>query len=217
MVFHGIRTVYGLARQSAVVFVRVILMFCCKPGFDGPNWISEKKERNDAALSSIFASGGRLASVRLRASFTIEATLVLGVVFMSIAVVIQYAYTEHDKVTGNMILQEMLVRARADLQEEHSEDYFEEMGRQLGNPRLWMGEYEIEISRERNTVTGKASAGEWNKEIEIELFQPSAFLRMSDCFRDLTEGEGEMDDNGDRVQAGDEPELYGDSFGTGNE
>lgn len=217
MVFHNIRAIYGLARQFAVVFVRVILMFCCKPGFDGPNWISEKKERNDAAFSSIFASGGRLASVGLRASFTIEATLVLGVVFMSIALVIQYAYTEHDKVTGNMILQEMLVRARADLQEEHSEDYFEEMGRQLGNPRLWMGEYEIEISRDRNTVTGKASAGKWNKEMEIGLFQPSAFLRKSDGLRDLIEKEGEIDGSLDRIQAGDEPELYGGSFGTGNE
>ena len=217
MVFHGIRTVYGLARQSAVVFVRVILMFCCKSRIDGSRGISKKEKGNDVALSSVFTSDGIPANMGLRASFTIEATLVLGVVFMSIALVIQYAYTEHDKVTGNMILQEMLVCARADLQEEHSEDYFEEMGRQLGNPRLWMGEYEIEISRERNTVTGKASAGEWNKEIEIELFQPSAFLRMSDCFRDLTEGEGEMDDNGDRVQAGDEPELYGDSFGSGDE
>ena len=217
MVFHNIRAIYGLARQSAVVFVRVILMFCCKPGFGGPNWISEKKERNDAALSSLFASNGYLANMGLRASFTIEATLVLGVVFMSTALMIQYAYTEHDKVTGNMILQETLISARADLQEEHSEDYFEEMGRQLGNPRLWMGEYEIEISRERNTVTGKAAAGKWNKEMEIGLFQPSAILRMSDCFRDLTEGEGEMDDNGDRVQAGDEPELYGDSFGSGDE
>ena len=217
MVFCNIRTIYGLARQSAVVFVGVILMFCCKFGFDSPNWISKKKERNDAALSSLLTSDGHLANVGLRASFTIEATLVLGVVFMSIALMIQYAYTEHDKVTGNMILQEMLVRTRTDLQEEQSEEYFEEMGRQLGNPRLWMGEYKIEISRNRNTVIGKASAGKWNKEMEIGVFQPSVFLRKSDCFRDLTEGEGEMDDNGDRVQAGDEPELYGDSFGSGDE
>lgn len=215
MVFLDIRTVYGLARQFAVVFVRFVSLLWSKSDPYCPRVF--QKEKNDSALFTVFTSCRDRNGVRFGASFTIEATLVLGVVFMTIALLIQYAYTEHDKVTGTIILEEVLIRARKDYEEEYSDAFFEDVGKQLGNPRLWMGEYEIEISKKLNKIEGKASAGEWSKEIEVDLFRPSTFLRQKDSLQRLMkDGEGN-DDRAYRVQTGDEQELYGDSFGNGVE
>lgn len=217
MVFLGIRTVYGLARQFAVIFVRIVSLFWSKFVFSCARVFQKSEEKDDIAISAIFTSCRNRNDVRLGAFFTVEATMVLGVVFLSLALLIQYAYTEHDKVTGTMILEEALIRARMDYEGEYSDQYFENMGKKLGNPRLWLGEYEIRISTDRNEIEGKASAGEWNKEIEMRLFRPSTFLRQKDSLQGRRKDGDENDDREYRVQTGDEQELHGDSFGNGLE
>ena len=177
--------------------------------------VEAKKKKHNRSLSSIPSPCGNLYDVRIPAMFTIEAAFVLGIVFMSLALLIRYAYAEHDKVTGTMILEEMVIRARRE--EDDSETYFEDMGDQLGNPRLWFDEYEVDISRERDMVSGKASSGEWEKEIEVDIFQPSTYLRQKEFLEDVLKDREEHEDREDRVQAGNEPELYGDPFGSGME
>ena len=177
--------------------------------------VETKKKPCNRSLSSIPSPCGNLYDVRIPAMFTIEAAFVLGIVFMSLALLIRYAYAEHDKVTGTMILEEMVIRTRRE--EDDSETYFETMGEQLGNPRLWFDEYKVDISRERDMVSGKASSGEWEKEIEVDIFQPSTYLRQREFLEDILKDREEHEDREDRVQAGNEPELYGDPFGSGME
>jgi len=217
MVFSGFGLVYGLARKFTVVFVRIILMFWGESDSNCKGAFGTRKERNETSVFTVFASHGNRNDIRYAASFTIEATLVLGVIFMTIALMIQYAYTEYDKVTGTVILQEMIVRERSDHKGEDRNSYFKIIGKQLGNPRLWLGEYEIEISNNLLKIEGKATAGEWSKTIEIDLFRPSTFLRQEDCLRKVMKDGEENNDGTYRVQAGNESELYDDSFGNGEE
>ncbi len=186
----------------------------------GNSKFAKKKAReNDIAIYSFFDTGRNLvvfwgrrygltirkryfakrrnkAGKRYTASFSIEATMVLGVVFMTVAWLIRYAYVQHDEVTGTMILQEMIVNGRMLREEEMLESDWEELGTDLGNPRLWLGDYELEIEMENRKIVGKAYAGDWKKEMEIETFRPGDFLRRTEGLRALTES-GEMeDDNG---------------------
>lgn len=77
------------------------------------------------------------------ASITVEASMVLSVVLLSMAAFIRYAYTVHDMVTGSMILEETLERARNNVDEKKKTDSFEQEGSLMGNPRLYLGTYEI--------------------------------------------------------------------------
>ena len=215
MVFCGFRILYRLAGKYVFVFIRIVFMFWIKFMFHGVKTVEAKKKLWNRSLSPIPPPSGSLYDVRIPAMFTIEAAFVLGIVFMSIALLIRHAYIEHDKVTGTMILEEMVIWTRRE--EEDSETYFENMGEQLGNPRLWFDEYEVDISIERDMVSGKVSSGEWEKEIEIDVFQPSTYLRQKEFLEEILKDREEHEDRENRVQAGNESELYGDPFGTGME
>ena len=197
------------------IFIGIVFMFWIEFVFHCIEADETKKKPCNRSLSSIPSPCGNLYDVRIPAMFTIEAAFVLGIIFMTLALLIQYAYTEHDKVTGTMILEEMVIRTGRE--EDDSETYFENMGEQLGNPRLWFDEYEIDISRGRDMVSGKASSGEWEKEIEIDVFQPSTYLRQKEFLEEVLKDREEHEDREDRVQAGNESELYGDPFGIGME
>lgn len=213
MVFLNVRVIFGLAAQFAAVFVRIISLFWCQFMDRCPRMFRTQKKHKVPAFFNVFTSDGDQDDMELCAVFTIEAAIVLGIVFMSVALLIRYAYTEHDKVTGTSILQEMLIHVRQNYENEDAEAYFEDAGKQLGNPRLWLGEYEIEISSERSKVSGKASAGEWRKEIEMELFRPGMYIRQRDYLTELLKDGEEKDEGEHRVQTGNESELYGDPFG----
>ena len=77
------------------------------------------------------------------ASITVEASIILSVVLLSLAAFIRYAYTVHDTVTGSMILEETLERARNNVNKKKTIDSFEQEGSQMGNPRLYLGAYEL--------------------------------------------------------------------------
>ena len=80
------------------------------------------------------------------ASITVEASIILSVVLLSLAAFIRYAYTVHDTVTGSMILEETLERARNNVNEKKTIDSFEQEGSQMGNPRLYLGAYELHLN-----------------------------------------------------------------------
>ena len=103
------------------------------------------------------------------ASITVEASIILSVVLLSLAAFIRYAYTVHDTVTGSMILEETLERARNNVNEKKTIDSFEQEGRQMGNPRLYLG----------------ASAGDWSLHIERADIHPETFLRQQDALKKI--------------------------------
>ena len=116
------------------------------------------------------------------ASITVEASMVLSVVLLSMAAFIRYAYTVHDMVTGSMILEETLERARNNVDEKKKTDSFEQEGSLMGNPRLYLGTYEIHLKVGALT---DASAGDWSLHMERADIHPETFLRQQDALRKI--------------------------------
>ena len=135
--------------------------------------------------------------------------MVLTVVFLSMAAMIRHGYWVHDTVTGSMILEESIWKARigAEMEESFLIKEYEDYGEQLGSPRLSLGAYQVELDTAMSKIIGSASAGRWAQEIEIKRFQPGTFLRRIDA---LTELGKDLTDDGSGIQAGNESELYGD-------
>ncbi len=138
--------------------------------------------------------------------------MVLSVVLFSLMVLIRHAYRLHDTMTGTMILEEITVCAANDAEagKEMTFDAWAEAlearGELLGNPRLWLGEYRIDLKASGDRLTGTAAAGDWTQEIEMERFRPGRFLRRVDALIEIGKGR-QGDENG--IQTGDEPELHG--------
>ena len=233
MVFHCNRTVFECRRQFVFILSRFGSLLCGQFAVSGEE--HHNKEKDGSSVHTVFTAGGNVdcftcGGILLRfgrgllnrhavhkqvsGSFAVEATMVMSVVLITIALLIQHVYTTHDMVTGTMILQEMLENTRTSGDERFSEEYFEQTGERLGNPRLWLGEYQLEIEMNDNQVIGVASAGEWEQEIQINTFRPGRFLRRCDAVAEIGE---ELKNGGNGIQAGNEPELYGDSSGTGVE
>ena len=180
-----------------------------------------KRTKTRTSISAVFTSCWNMVrnfirkKRRYRASFTIEATFVLGVVMVCVCGLIRYAYETHDTVTGTMILEEVLLQAQriedVDGVVERSEQYrLEAYGEELGNPRLWLGPYNLDLQLNDGTIKGKADAGEWSQEMEMGRFRPGDTLLNFEVLKEL---EKEWKNDGSGIQAGDEPELYGDTSG----
>ena len=137
-------------------------------------------------------------------SFTVEATLVCTIVIVSLAAILGQFYQDHDRITGRMILEEVLIKSRlVDEKEERGLlDSYRSYGERLGNPRLWSGTYRLEIEAGAEAVKGKAAAGAWKQEMEIRRFQPGRFLRRIEGLKES--GEEWMND-GSGIQTGNEP------------
>lgn len=131
--------------------------------------------------------------------------MVLGIVFFTFAGLIRYAYVLHDSVTGSMILTEVLDEARYCHDETVSMEVFEQRGRSLGNPRLWLGEYRISMNEKASGLSGTAEAGDWGLQIDMKKSHAPAVLRGAAAVEEM---ERYIDD-GSGVQTGDEPELHG--------
>ena len=206
MVFYDIRILFGCDGKFDFTFVWITFMFLFLSS--ACSEINPKTWRRKKKWSPVFtiSSSGRNVDHRYcRASFTVEATFVTGIVIVCLAGVIGLAYKTYDTVTGAMILEEVVQKARI-CSEEKSEEYFENQGEFVGNPRLWLGEYQVEIDVGEYTVSGKASAGDWKQEIEIPVFRPGGFLRQYEALRELGKESG---NDGSGVQTGDESELHG--------
>ena len=167
-----------------------------------------KRKNRKSAVSAVFTAGRDLAAKPLTASMTIEAVFVCSVVLFTLFSWISQAYRLHDTVTGCMILEEVLMKVRkADETEINKEiSACEAYGEALGNPRLWLGEYEVSVTRKRGSVNGKAGAGDWEQEIQIRQFQPGSFLQRAELLKELGE---EWTDDGSGIQEGIQSKLYG--------
>ena len=133
---------------------------------------------------------------RYQASVTIEATYVMSIILFCISILLSQAYRLHDTVTGAMILEEVLIQAGMfcdveGIQLFESEDAdatireLEQYGEQMGNPRLWLGNYEIHADVKKNHVSGSAKAGNWELEMEIGQFRPGHFLNMYESLKEM--------------------------------
>lgn len=114
----------------------------------------------------------------------------MGAVLTMVMILLRYGCTLHDEVTGSMILEETLEKVRYLPEETISKElaHAEEQGSAVGNPRLWLGKYEIQLKNGFGSVSGGAIAGEWSTEIRISKFQPGDFLRTYEVMDMLNEG-----------------------------
>ena len=122
---------------------------------------------------------------RYDGSITVEASLVLSVVLLSLASMIRYAYTVHDTVTGSMILEETIERAQKNVDDEKTVEMFEKEGSAAGNPRLYLGTYKIRLKEGLVAMQGDASAGDWSLHMERAEFHPETFLRQQDALKKI--------------------------------
>ena len=157
-----------------------------------------KSAENAASIFAISASdcvvdGGdesfmrekRQKNQKYDGSMTVEASIVMSVVILSLASLIRYAYTVHDTVTGGMILEETIERVRNNVDKKKTPDMFEAEGTRMGNPRLFLGEYTIGLKTGITGITGDASAGDWHLSMERTDFQPATFLRKQDATKKI--------------------------------
>lgn len=140
-------------------------------------------------MAGIFIGRAAGRGRRLHASFTVEATFILSVVLMTMAFVIKSAYVSHDQITGIMILEETVEKMRCAWEKEEISGLARD-GELLGNPRLWLGAYQIQLDEEGKKAKGRASAGEWSGEIEMAKFQPGQFLRRYQALKAIGEWAG---------------------------
>ena len=151
----------------------------------------EKKNRNSSLYSVCVGSkADRISALKLQAAFSVEASLVLGVVFMTIAALLKYSYTKHDMITGTMILEETVQRARIGEKRKEELTALEQDGESIGNPRLLQGKYELTIESTGSKIIGVGKAGEWECKIEEDIFKPGDFLRRTECLKRLTGEDG---------------------------
>ena len=219
MVFYCDWFFSGANRKFYTFFIGDHFLQCVQPFIYGRilhrRWLCPAEK---ASIPSLSASSGTLAGAflkkerRLEASFTVEAALVLALVFMVMGMAIKEAYTIHDEITGSMILEEALERASYNRDEKKEDTYFTGQAEEQGNPRLWLGEYSARLKRKTGKISGYASAGAWTLELERGAFHPELFLRRTAA---LVEMGNNRDDGGSGVQTGNEPELYGPKAGTG--
>ena len=214
MVFCDFGAVFKcIGKYVAVLFRHFYLFFVESSIGSKSNDRKRKREKSSTAVFTIFTSSGSMAcnfirkNRKYRASFTIEAVFVLGVVMVCICGLIGFVYRTHDTVTGKMILEEVLIQARkienTDAVMERSERYrLEAYGETLGNPRLWLGAYDLDIQIKHDIVKGKASAGDWSQEMEMHTFHPGDTLLKFEALKEL---EKEWKSDGSGIQEGDEP------------
>lgn len=115
--------------------------------------------------------------------------MVLGIVLLTIGVLIKEAYTLHDTVTGSMILEETLEKARFGRGESENLKYYEQQGEKLGSPRLWLGDYDLDLKVNEKAIEGNAEAGKWVLHMERKIFRPDIFLRRTEALLEMGNGQ----------------------------
>ena len=118
--------------DSLAVYLRTVLLRYFRT-CDGGKCNDDRRRKRESAenAASIFAisasdcvvDGGdesfmrekRQKNQKYDGSMTVEASIVMLVVILSLASLIRYAYTVHDTVTGGMILEETIERVRSNV------------------------------------------------------------------------------------------------------
>ena len=164
--------------DSLAVDLRTVLLRYFRT-CDGGKCNDDRRRKRESAenAASIFAisasdcvvDGGdesfmrekRQKNQKYNGSMTVEASIVMSVVILSLASLIRYAYTVHDTVTGGMILEETIERVRNNVDKKKTPDMFEAEGTRMGNPRLFLGEYTIGDNRDYRRRIGRRLASEY--------------------------------------------------------
>ncbi len=118
---------------------------------------------------------------RFKASFTIEATFVMAVIFWAIMIIIQAAYNLHDETVGAIILHSAVERL-CHSESENSDEICASIKNSGVRPLIWK-DYEIQMDLKGNMLTGKkvqaaAKGGTWGFDLEVKVFDPENFLRL---------------------------------------
>ena len=130
-----------------------------------------------------------MRTFRLPASMAVEASYVMTMVIVALAVLIRAAYGQCVKTTEVMNLHRTVEQLR--YREEPEEE------QRLSRGRAW---------RDADKAGGFVNAEMWEKEITAGVHEPEEFLRMLSIFEPEEGGGGD----GSTVYQGDEAELPGD-------
>lgn len=112
----------------------------------------------------------------LKASFTIEASLVMSILLLSVVSLIQFAYRIHDEVLSSMVLQETVEIARH-LEDDKWEDTVSS-GQKKARYLMSWEKCQIHLKVWDMGVSGTAAGGKWRKELESHIFNPEKWIRI---------------------------------------
>ena len=124
----------------------------------------------------------------MEGSYTLEAAIVVSVVILSLWTMIHRAYQLHDQVTGNMILHEAV-----ELSVHGEEPDFSERARSGSEALDGLFTFHgsaMELKQKGDNIEGRASCGEWSRQIIIKDYCPQGFLRKVTLLEELGEGNG---------------------------
>ena len=115
----------------------------------------------------------------LEASLTVEAALVMSAMFLFIASLLTGVFEIHERVTGNMVLQEALERYVHLEKEEEGQSVRELQIRAEQDFRgyFWCGGGRIALREAGNRLEGEAE-GKTETKISVKRFDPENFLRL---------------------------------------
>ncbi len=119
---------------------------------------------------------------RFSASYTVEASYVMAIVILSLAVLIRTAYGQCVEFTGFMRLHYMVEFVRS--REAETEK------------KLSLSGGGGSVQRKDDEVSGTAVGDGWEKEIEASVHEPEKLMRMLTVFDQMIKGDG--DDEGSR-------------------
>lgn len=115
----------------------------------------------------------------LSASYTVEASYVMAVVILSLALLIRTAYGRYLEAVGIMRLHHIVEFMRG---QEKSEQRDFSVTDGTGN-----------VVRKKDKVLGNVSGGTWKKEISAGVHRPEDWMRMLTIFDKMAEGEKNND------------------------
>ncbi len=110
-----------------------------------------------------------------QASYTVEASYVMAIVILSLAVLIRAAYGQCTEITGIMRLHHMIELVRS---KEDSAEMEVSLSGMNGS-----------VIRKGGEVSGAASGSAWEKEIRVAVHEPEKWMRMLTIFDPMIEGD----------------------------
>ncbi len=138
--------------------------------------VGENGQETASSAAIYISSGtGGAAFVRKQGSITVEAACFMAVVLLSLAALIGNAGRIHDETISAMVLHEAVEKCR------------HEKGISIRDAELFFNTHKglrlrftgsgISIQEKGDRRTGKTREESWEKQIEMRVFRPEAFLR----------------------------------------
>lgn len=112
---------------------------------------------------------------RLRASLTIEAAYIVGLILFCMALLIRFGFQIHDQAVGNAVLNEGLELA-GHAEEADAGDLSARGSRRMSRALSGKG-FQISISRDGEGFRGSAGGNRYQKHMTDRGFHPERFLR----------------------------------------